>query len=1117
MHLQASLGGEAVRHRGSIWLEDEVDRTALAKTARTSHVILATSRPETLEKAKLTNVMRLIKSMHIKGEIALNGVQQSPKRRHGRSLLLYIVFLSLVPCSLKQGWFFGWQKPNTPVRTLNRTTSEKVENPNLVKTADNLNSSKHARHFCRLNETDLVKEQISNMSFVCLQGPSGSGKTTVALRAVSEAQVAGAFPPIRWYIAAEDRIGLVKGLRDLAIELELATNVTKPWVAAKSVLEWLEDDGSVNGWILLLDNVNSFNDIKDLLPKSSRGRVVITLVEPTDLPETQACIQLEPLTMTASVELLKKLSQTNDSSQAEALAKAVKQLPLALRQAAALVAANPSTNSMGNLADKISSAPEKNEDEEDHVYKALWREQEIWLTSWHFLGWRDSASLKLVRSMSLLSHRGVSKKLLEQCMTQNSDLEGSLRELQRLSLVWTDSENRKVYMHQVNHEVIAEGLLESGSGSANIFIDVLQCLQPRKKDSSWQQWWYPASFHRVSDQTLWHIQSVLQKLESPRVKFLPASRAEFDTLNDLRFTAILSSSGYLWHHHGKHNDVQETVRKESMRWKKGTLQHALCTSLLAAVTSDSARRNSFKLHEESLKEMKNLVDKESRKETKQQEQYDFHRTVYRYIQANFLKFLAKADMTNDKNEKNQDQDAQDMAKELESYLQNSTRAGNPLGNPEAHVHSALSRWYQRQQNFTKALDHLENCKTISTEAHQEDNSSLEYFLNNLNQRRAHLLLAQGEGNSIQSPLSWLLKNVLYTLNPNDRKAGEAFNLSKGVKESFEEQFGLTDPILARPWRLMGEARHALRKREDGKVYCQKALDIVDANDVESVEKPLALFCLAKLSRNLGEKEILLRDAENGFKRINGPGNPETVDCCLEGAALKCDQQRFAEGLEKSLQCRKMSRNDTAYNQSHHKTRVHCRNAWLLGLAWVFWLQLAPSLIIFVFLLLLMLVIWARLARERSEIESAAKKSSAKKIAVVIANSEYKSNKIGKFGNLEGPRQDVERVGEVFERLGFQVLRFQNVTREGFNSIGQTLVQQVAGEDSIEAERCYRVCQQNRASRIDAILLEQAAEVFCEHDCLDRSILLVWSCGLIFMGPARAGPRTSQATLQDIRS
>lgn len=913
------------------------------------------------------------------------------------------------------------------MRTLNRTTSEKVENPNLVKTADNLNSSKHARHFCRLNETDLVKEQISNMSFVCLQGPSGSGKTTVALQAVREAQVAGAFPPIRWYIAAEDRIGLVKGLRDLAIELELATNVTKPWVAAKSVLEWLEDDGSVNGWILLLDNVNSFNDIKDLLPKSSRGRVVITLVEPTDLPETQACIQLEPLTMTASVELL-KLSQTNDSSQAEALAKAVKQLPLALRQAAALVAANPSTDSMRNLAKKISSTPEKNEDEDEHVYKALWREQEIWLKklndAWHIRSWRDSASLKLVRSMSLLSHRGVSKKLLGQCMTQDSDLEGSLKELQRLSLVWTDSENRKVYMHQVNHEVIADGLLESGFGTANIFIDVLQCLQPRKKDSSWQQWWYPASFHRVSDQTLWHIQSVLQKLEW--VKFLPASETESDKLDDLRFTAILSSSGYLWHHHGKH-DVQETLRKERMRWKKGTLQHALCTSLLAAVTSDSARRNSFKLHEESLKEMKNLIDKESRKEMKQQEQYDFHRTVYRYIQANFLKFLAKADM---KNRENQDQEAQDMAKELESYLQNSARAGNPLGNPEAHMHSALSRWYQRQQNFAKASDHLENCKTISTEAHQEDNSSLEYFLHYLNQRRAYLLLAQGEG-----------------------KAGEAFKLSKEVLESFEEQFGKTDPILARPLRLMGEARLALGKPDEGKDYCQKALDIVDANDVESVEKPLALFCLAKLFGDLGEKEILLRDAENGFKRINGPGNPETVDCCLDGAALLCDQQRYAEGLEKSLQCRKMSRNDTAYNQSHDKVRGNCWNAWRWqsGLSSLYF---GASLLIFFFLLCLMPFLLARLHRERSEIERAAKKSSGKKIAVVIANSKYKSNKIGKFGNLAGPRQDVERVGKAFEDLGFKVFRFQNATREGFESISQTLLQQVAGEDSIEVPVYY---------------------------------------------------------------
>ena len=928
-------------------------------------------------------------------------------------------------------------------------TSEKVENPNLVKTADNLNSSKHAPYFCRLNETDLVKEQISNMSFVCLQGPSGSGKTTVALQAVREAEVAGAFPPIRWYIAAEDRVGLVKGLRDLAIELELATNVTKPWVAAQSVLRWLENDASLSGWILLLDNVDSFNDIKDLLPKSSRGRVVITLVEPEDLPETQACIKLEPLAMTESIELLKKYSQTNYIiSQAEALPKAVKQLPLALKQAAALVAVNPSTNSMRNLAKRLSSRPEKNEDEEEHVYKALWREQEIWLNQQEY--WHGSASLKLVRSMSLLSHRGVSKKLLEQCMTQDSDeyddLEGSLKELQRLSLVWTDSENRKVYMHQVNHEVIAEGLLESGSGTASIFIDVLQCLQPRSKDPSSQwQWWYPASFHRVSDQTLWHIQSVLQKLESPRVKFLPASEViemESDKLDELRFTAILSSSGYLWHHHGKH-DVQETVRKEKMRWKKGTLQHALCTSLLAGVTSDSARRNSFKWHEESLKEMKNLVDKESRKEMKQQEQYDFHRTVYMYIQANFLKFLAKADMKNDKNGKNQDQDAQDMAKELESYLQNNTRAGNPLGNPEAHVHSALSRWYQRQQNFTQALDHLENCANISTKVYEEDNSSLEYFLHYLKQRRAHLLLAQGDG-----------------------KAGEAFNLSKEVRESFEEQFGLTDPILARPWRLMGEAmmraamdqkpivpidvleamtmyfpivpidvleamdqkktwrlmgeaRRARGKREEGKVYCQKALDIVDANDVESVEKPLALFCLAKLSSDLGEKEMLLRDAESGFKRINGPGNPETVECCLGGAALKCDQQRYAEGLEKSLQCRKMARNDTAYNQSHDKVRGNCWKAWgwrgLLSL-----LYFGASLGIFIVLLRLMPFFWARLVRERSEIESAAKKSSAKKIAVVIANWEYKSNKIKEIGRAPTGRGACRKSLRGFGISGSQV-------------------------------------------------------------------------------------------------
>jgi tetratricopeptide (TPR) repeat protein len=184
-------------------------------------------------------------------------------------------------------------------------------------------------------------------------GFGGVGKSELALH-----YAAGRTGPsaVVWWADAGNAQTLELALADLAYRLQpmAKTEEWKTIEAADWAAAWLQ---AHTGWLLILDNVDDPAVITPLLGTLTTGDILITTrrdITWTDYGATPVTLDL--LSRPASVELLRersvtpaaaagnaKLSDTAtgfDAEAADALAAALGDLPLALQQAAAYVAAN---------------------------------------------------------------------------------------------------------------------------------------------------------------------------------------------------------------------------------------------------------------------------------------------------------------------------------------------------------------------------------------------------------------------------------------------------------------------------------------------------------------------------------------------------------------------------------------------------------------------------------------------------------------------------------------------------------------------------------------------------------------------------------------------------------
>ncbi|MFJ6676564.1 FxSxx-COOH system tetratricopeptide repeat protein [Actinosynnema sp. NPDC091369] len=175
-----------------------------------------------------------------------------------------------------------------------------------------------------------LRRDLTRTRCVALLGMSGVGKTTTVLE---YAQRFAAEYDVAWWVPAGAPELVVNHLAELARALRVAGPSDSAASAAARLSGTLRAQGR---WLLVFDSAEDPAALRGLLPGGT-GHVVITTRNP-DWHDLAASVPVTPFTRAESVALLRAMAHHLDEADAERVAEALGDLPLAVDQAAALLA-----------------------------------------------------------------------------------------------------------------------------------------------------------------------------------------------------------------------------------------------------------------------------------------------------------------------------------------------------------------------------------------------------------------------------------------------------------------------------------------------------------------------------------------------------------------------------------------------------------------------------------------------------------------------------------------------------------------------------------------------------------------------------------------------------------
>ena len=177
--------------------------------------------------------------------------------------------------------------------------------------------------------------QASQRPPVVLTGSSGVGKTQLAA-AYARARLADSWRLIAW-VNAQDSETLLAGLAAVAEAAGLSVGGSRPGTAdaGQAVRHWLEADGSRR--LLVFDGVEDPGLLRPFVPAAGAARVLITVArEP--MAELGTSVPVDVFSAEEALALLDGRTGLADEAGASAVAAELGHLPLALDQAAAVIA-----------------------------------------------------------------------------------------------------------------------------------------------------------------------------------------------------------------------------------------------------------------------------------------------------------------------------------------------------------------------------------------------------------------------------------------------------------------------------------------------------------------------------------------------------------------------------------------------------------------------------------------------------------------------------------------------------------------------------------------------------------------------------------------------------------
>jgi tetratricopeptide (TPR) repeat protein len=186
---------------------------------------------------------------------------------------------------------------------------------------------------------DQLQEAPPGAKVVTLLGMSGVGKSQIAAeyayRYASEYDVV-------WWVSAEDRASLRERLADLAPAFQLGAEASSYGERIRTALEALRKGRPYNRWLMIFDGCDEPDILVDLLP-SGAGDVIITSRNRDWAVRNAQLVEVPVYTRRESVIFIRRRALRLGAEEAEQLAGALGDFPLALDQTAGWLADSPMT------------------------------------------------------------------------------------------------------------------------------------------------------------------------------------------------------------------------------------------------------------------------------------------------------------------------------------------------------------------------------------------------------------------------------------------------------------------------------------------------------------------------------------------------------------------------------------------------------------------------------------------------------------------------------------------------------------------------------------------------------------------------------------------------------
>ncbi|WP_406044542.1 FxSxx-COOH system tetratricopeptide repeat protein [Micromonospora sp. NBC_00898] len=265
-----------------------------------------------------------------------------------------------------------------------------------------------------------------------------------------------------WWIPAERPAQIQSALVELAARLDLPVPSTAN-TAVPAVLEALRIGRPYSNWLLIFDNAEDPDDVERFFPKGGPGSIVVTSRNGA-WREVANSLPVDVFERQESIELLRRRGPDLAVNDADRLAAALGDLPLAIEQAAAWRAETrmPADEYLELLAANRPVLDDKTTTQQDYpeLVAAAWNVSLNWLRD------QDRSALRLLQVCSYFAPEPIGKVLLSKprALRIHPDLDPlvrnpirlnrAIRTIGRLSLARIDHRTNSFQMHRLVQRVL---------------------------------------------------------------------------------------------------------------------------------------------------------------------------------------------------------------------------------------------------------------------------------------------------------------------------------------------------------------------------------------------------------------------------------------------------------------------------------------------------------------------------------------------------------------------------------------------------------------------------------------------------------------------------------------